>query len=329
MITIVIHGQASFTTLLRMLRDWFKFMFSIPRHEPMSKTEKFVQWSSLLVYCLGGLTFLAVPKLYGIILNVEYTGRSEGYVRLVGLGVVEIGFLFIILARSTVRIHRYGTILASVVSRLVWVPATGLMFILRNMVPFTFALVFMGLDVLLSLSTLFIWCRERDGSSLGDFLKELLAPFRECHGMKVGGTITAVFFVGLIQTIFWYVLAVRPDFAHKMFVLDNLDGLADGYLAAFLYLISIHGLYHVLCANNLNHPFALASVSYRVLLDTPVSLVLLLVDQIERNLFLTIMSFNMFISTIFLAFLSRERLTITNTREDPPDVQAPTVTEDN
>ena len=196
MITIVIHGQASFTTLLRMLRDWFKFMFSIPRHEPMSKTEKFVQWSSLLVYCLGGLTFLAVPKLYGIILNVEYTGRSEGYVRLVGLGVVEIGFLFIILARSTVRIHRYGTILASVVSRLVWVPATGLMFILRNMVPFTFALVFMGLDVLLSLSTLFIWCRERDGSSLGDFLKELLAPFRECHGVKVGGTITAVFFCG-------------------------------------------------------------------------------------------------------------------------------------
>lgn len=124
-------------------------------------------------------------------------------------------------------------------------------------------------------------------------------------------------------------LAVRPDFAHKMFVLDNLDGLADGYLAAFLYLISIHGLYHVLCANNLNHPFALASVSYRVLLDTPVSLVLLLVDQMERNLFLTIMSFNMFISTIFLAFLSRERLIITNTREDPPDVQAPTVTEEN
>ncbi|RMX44852.1 hypothetical protein pdam_00009287 [Pocillopora damicornis] len=227
MITIVIHGQASFTTLVRMLRDWFKFMLSIPRHEPMSKTEKFVQWSSLLVYCLGGLTFLAVPKLYGIILNVEYTGRSEGYVRLVGLGVVEIGFLFIILARSTVRIHRYGTILASVVSRLVWVPATGLMFILRNMVPFTFALVFMGLDVLLSLSTLFIWCRERDGSSLGDFLKELLAPFRECHGMKVGGTITAVFFVGLIQTIFWYVLAVRPNFAHKMFVLDDLDGLTN------------------------------------------------------------------------------------------------------
>lgn len=139
-----------------MLRDWFKFMLSIPRRQPMSKTEQFFQWSSLVAYCLGGLSFLAAPELYHYILQLKYHGRSEGYVRLVGLGIVDIGLIFIIVARSNHKGYRYGTIFASFISRLIWVSATGLMLILRDMIPVAFAVLFMVLDAALTLSTLFI-----------------------------------------------------------------------------------------------------------------------------------------------------------------------------
>ena len=287
----------------------------------MSKTEKFVQWSSFVAYCLAGFSILAAPELYHIILKLEYKGRSEGYVRLVGLGIMDIGFVFIIVARSNVRVHRYGTILASVVSRFIWVTATGLMLILREMVPVAFAVLFMVLDILLSLSTLFIWCWETEEPLRRAFLKELLGLFQGCRGVKTGGPMTVMFITDLIQTFFWYVLVVRPDFAQKIFVLDPFDGFAGGYLAAFFYLVSIHGLYHVLCANNLNLPFASASVCYRVFLNIPVTLVLFLVDQIERNLFLTIMSFDLFISIVFLVFMLRERRPIENATEDEQEDQ--------
>lgn len=272
----------------------------------MSKTEKFVQWSSLVAYCIVGFSFLAVPELYHIILQLEYHGRSEAYIRLVGLGIIDIGFIFIIMARANHKAYRHATIFASVLSRLIWVTATGLMLIIREMVPVAFGVVFMVLDSSLALGTLFIWCWETEKPSFSAFFKELFAPIRECRGAKTGGSITAMFIFGLVQTIFWYVLVVRPDFAQKMFALDEFEGFAGGYLAAFFYLISLHELYHVICANNVNLCLAPASFCYRVFLDVPVVLVLFLVGQIERNLFLVILSFNLFVSIILLLFLIKE-----------------------
>ena len=268
--------------------------------------EKFFLWSSPIAYCFGGFSFLAAPELYHYILQLEYHGRSKGYVRLVGLGIMDVGFLFIIVARSNHKAYRYGTIFASFLSRLIWVTATGLMLIIREMVPVAFAVLFMTLDASLTLSTLFIWCWETDKPSLNAFFKELLAPFRECRGVKTGGSITVMFISGAIQAIFWFVLVVRPDFAQKMFALDEFDRYADGYLAAAFYLISVHGLYHVLCANNVNLCLAPASFCYRVFLDVPVLLILFLIDQIERNLFLAILSFDLFIAIILLLFMIKE-----------------------
>ena len=68
--------------ILMMLLTWIKFAFSIPRSEPMTRTEKFVQWSSLFAYCITGFSFIAAPQLYNIILGLDYQRRSEGYIRL-------------------------------------------------------------------------------------------------------------------------------------------------------------------------------------------------------------------------------------------------------
>ena len=289
-----------------MWRDWFQFVLSVPRHKPMTKTEKFFQWSSLVAYCLGGFSFLAVPELYRIILQLEYHGRSEGYIRLAGLGIVNIGFIFIIVARSNHKAYSHGTIFASFVSRVIWVPTTGLMLILGDMVPVAFGVLFMGLDFSLTLGTLIIWCWKTDEPSFRAFCTELLTPFRECRGAKTTGSITVMFIVGAIQCFFWYILVVRPDFAQKVLALEEFQGFASGYLAASFYLISIHGLYHVLCANNANLCLVPVSFCYRVFLNFPVLLILFLVDQVERNLFLAILTFDLLVSLILLCFMIRE-----------------------
>lgn len=294
----------------------------------MTKTEKFFQWSSLVAYCLGGFSFLAVPELYRIILQLEYHGRSEGYIRLAGLGIMNIGFIFIIVARSNHKAYRHGTIFASFLSRVIWVPITGLMLILRDMVPVAFAVLFIGLDALLSLGALIVWCWETDKPSFSAFFTELLSPFRDCHGVKTSGSITAIFIIGLIQGIFWYILVVRPDFAQKTLALEEFQGFyASGYLAASFYLISVHGLYHVLCANNANLCLAPVSCCYRVFLNFPVLLILFLVDQIERNLFLAILTFDLLVSLILLCFIIREGRPSENTAVSPsssPEVESTT-----
>lgn len=196
--------------------DWLKFVFSIPRSEPMTTTEKFVQWSSLSAYCITGFSFLAAPQLYNIILGLDYQGRSEGYIRLFGISLVDIGVIFAILGRCEDKVSRYGTILISIFSRLLWVPITGVLLIVREMVPLSFALLFMVLDPCLALVTLLIWLSEERGPLLRTFCEELLAPIRACGLLKTGGSILIILFcfiIGLIQLIFWYIFVVRPDFA--------------------------------------------------------------------------------------------------------------------
>lgn len=300
-----------------MLRDWFKFMFSIRRREPMTRTEKFVQWSSLIAYCIGGFSFLAVPQLYNVILQLDYHGRSEGYIRLVGLGIVDIGLIFIIVARCDHKVHRYGTIFTSIINRLLWVTATGLMLILRDMVPLGFALIFMALDSCLAVSTLLVWCCEAEEPSFRPFFREFLAPMRGCLGLNSEGSILVSFILGVIQVLFWYILVVRPDFAQVLFKLNPFEGFAAGYLTAFFYLLSLHGLYHILCANNVNRCLAPVSLCYRILIDLPVLLVLFLVGQIDRNLFLAMLIINIFFAIILLLSITSEERPRENAAIEP------------
>ena len=267
-----------------MLLNWLKFVFSIPRSEPMTRTETFVQWSSLFAYCITGFSFIAAPQLYNIILGLDYQRRSEGYIPLFRISLVDIGVIFVILGRCEDKVSRYGTILISIFSRLLWVPITGALLIVREMVPLSFALLFMVLDPCLALVTLLIWLSEERGPLLRTFCEELLAPVRACGLLKTGGSILIIlscFIIGLIQLLFWYILVVRPDFAQTLFKLEQFEGFASGYLSTFFYLISIHGLYNVLCALNLNSCLPHGSIFYCVLLDQPVFLILFFLEQIE------------------------------------------------
>ena len=120
--------------------DWFKFMMSIPRTEPMTKTELFTQWSSLVAYILGGCSIVFAPQLWKIIMQFDLEGRSEGYLRLMGLGVIDIGLILMIAARSNHKVSRHEEILTTIPGRLLLVGAILLMMVLRNMPALSFAL---------------------------------------------------------------------------------------------------------------------------------------------------------------------------------------------
>ena len=288
--------------------DWFKFMFSFPRTEPMTKTELLTQYSCLLAYILGGCSLLVAPQLWEIILQFDLEGRSEGYLRLVGLGLIEIGLILMIAARSNHKMSRHEEILTSVLGRLLLVVAILLMMILRDMLPLSFGLFFMVLDSSLAVTTLVIWCRETEGASASSFFREIFAPLLQCRGPKTGGSIMVIFYLGIPQFFFWFVLTVRPDFAQKMFQLDSFQGYSAGFLAAYFFLLSIHGEYHVVGASNVNHCLSPAFVFYRILLNVPVYIVLFVVDQIERNIFIVIVVWDVLYSVGIFIFVSQEKL---------------------
>ena len=292
------------TTAKAILCDWFLFMMSIPRTEPMTKVQKFTQWSSVLAYCVGGGSLLVFPQLWSILLQLDFLGRTEGYLRLVGLGVVIIGFLLVISARSNYQDPIQAAILASIHSRCIGVNGVLLMVILRDMLPLSFALFFMCLDTSLSLITLVIWHRETEGASMSLFFRESLTPILKCRGVSSGGSIAAVFFVGLFQLFFWLVFVIRPDIAQYLFKLDDFQGHSIGFLAAVFFTLSSHGFYLVGNANTVNHSIVPAAVFYRIVFNIPVLIILYLVDQIERNLCLALFGFDVCVSIVILIFVA-------------------------
>ena len=292
-------------------------MVSIPRDEPMTKTERFTQWSCLFAYIARGTgTFLFAPQLWVIILQLDLEDRSEGYIRLAGLGMMEIGLILLIAARSNHKMYRHEELLTSVLGRLVIVDGILLMMILRNMLPLSFALFYMVPDSFLALATLLIWYRETEGASVGAFFSEIFRPILQCRGPKTGGSILVIFCLGIIQLLFWLVLVIRPDLAQRMFHLDPFQGFSGGFLASYFFLVSIHGLYHIVGASNVNRCLSLAFIFYRISLNIPAFIVLFLVDQIERNLFIVLMSFDVLFSVIIFISVFWEKRNENNSNEE-------------
>ena len=290
-----------------MLCGWLKFMLSIPRDDPMTKTEKFTQWSCLLAYVVGGFTFVVAPQLWALVLQLELDGRSEGYIRVAGIGVIEIGIILLIAARSSFKTSRHQECLTSILGRLLLVDGILLMMILRDMLPLSFALFYMVLDSSLALVTLVIWRLDTEGASVVTFCNEISASILQCHAPKTGGSPMITFFLGLFQLFYWLVLVIRPDLAQRMFNLDPFQGYSGGYLAAYFFLVSIHGLYHIVGASNVNRCLSLAFVFYRISLNVPVFTILFLVGQIERNLFIVLMSFDVLFCIIIFISLKLEK----------------------
>ena len=274
-----------------MVWKWLKSMLSIPLTKPMTRTDFFTQWSSLLVYCLGGLTLVVAPVLWKLILQFELQGRSEGYLRLVGVGLINVGFILIIEARSSYKVPGHGAILWSVLARFVFINGFVLMMILREMIPLWFGVLFMVLDSTLATITLVIWCRE-ESASRESFWSQICCPFLQCRGFRAGPSLSTIYILGILQLFFFLVFTIKPDIAGDVLHLDPFQGFSHGFLASFSFILSIHGLMHATNACNINPLFKSASLFYRVVLTVPVVTILFAVGQIELYLFVFLLVFD-------------------------------------
>ena len=176
------------------------------------------------------------------------------------------------------------------------------MLLLRGMLPISFAVVFMGLDTFLALVIIVIWSRETEGASVSLFIREAILPIFKCIAVQSGAATTAVFFVGIFQMFFWLVFVIRPDIAQSILQLDQFQGHSNGFLATVFFTLSVHGWYHVTNASAANQPIIPAALFYRVLLNVPALAILVLVDQIERNLCIVLLGFDICFSIIILLF---------------------------
>jgi len=206
-------GKTNRMELSRLLkvtpRHWLKFVLSIPRNQPMTGTEAFTHWSSLLAYVLGGCTFLLAPQLWQHILQIELEGRSEGYLRLFGLALIKVGGTLAIEARSNHKFSRHQECLTSVLARLILVNCVVLAFISTDMLPFSFALTFMVLDSLLALIILLIWFLESKDASLGSFFREIFQHLWQFPAKENDGSTTTEFLLGIPQFLIWLMMAVN------------------------------------------------------------------------------------------------------------------------
>ena len=310
-------------TAKAILCDWLMFMLSIPRTEPMTNSQKFTVWSSVLAYCVGAGSLLVFPQLWRILLQLDFLGRTEGYLRLAGLGVVVIGFILVISARSNHQDPKHGTILGSILSRVIFVDGILLMLVLRGMLPLSFALVFMCLDTSLAVITLVIWCRETQGASMSLFFQEMWLPILKFRGVTSGGPNAVIFFVGVFQLFFWLVFVIRPDIAQNILQLDHFKGHSSGFLAALFFTLSIHGWYHVLNASTVNRSFVPGAVFYRLVFNVPVFIILFLVDQIERNLCLALLTFDLCTAIVILLFVTFTKKDVSTAENDEQKLLTP------
>lgn len=264
--------------------ELFKFMFSIPRTKPMTNTEKFIQWSCPLTYVLGGITFFIAPNLLKILLQLDFDGRSEGYIRLMMFSVPEIAFLILIAARSNHKDSHHLEILGSVIERLLVVNGMLVMMILRNMVPCSFALFFIALDTCHAFVTLVIWYIETDAASASLFFREIFVPILQGRALKAGGSAAVVFCLEIAEMFFWLVLVIKPEFAQQLFHLEPFEGFSGGYLACVFFVMAILSWDHVTGSSNINRCLNSAYICYRILFSVPVLSFLFLAGQIEKNL---------------------------------------------
>ena len=256
---------------------------------------------------------MAIPGLWGSVLQFAvFQARSEGYLRLVGLGVINIGFILIIEARSSFNVPGHGAILSSVLARFVYVNGLVLMMILRDILPLSFGLVFIVLDSTLAAVTLVVWCLETEGASVKRFFHEICSPLVQCRGFTVSSSITTIFLLGFFQMNVFLIFTIRPDFVGNIFDLDSFAGQSHGFLASYFFILSIHGFIHITNACNINLSFSSASLFYRLVWNIPVLVILFAVDQIERNLFVFLVVFDFVCCVIILFFIIFEKISGTN-----------------
>jgi hypothetical protein len=107
------------------------------------------------IYLVVGILLIVWPSVtQTVFLEPAFVGHEQGLIRVIGLTVVVIGWLYVFGGRSGAR----QTVAASVIDRLIFVPAVLVPLAMAGVFP-TLLLTFAVLDVLLALGAWIFFAR--------------------------------------------------------------------------------------------------------------------------------------------------------------------------
>ena len=135
---------------------WWLCMLKTPEGSP-SALSQYTFWNGIIYLLLGGSLYLA-PGLVRVVLFMSpFSGREEGYVRLLGVAVAIIGWFYVFGART--RAESFA--LATIADRLA-LPALLLPLYITGQVEAGLILAFGVLDPLLALGAYLVWRKQYD-----------------------------------------------------------------------------------------------------------------------------------------------------------------------
>ena len=291
------------TTCLTMLTAWLKSMLSVERSKPLTKTERFTQWSSLL-YVVVGTSMLFIPSLWGFLYKVELLGRSTGYIQLGGLAFVVEGYLLVIASKSEHKVPGHGHINITVLTRLILVNMSLTILYLKGTAPVRCIAFIAALDNSLAVGVFLVWISTEEGATLGLFFKEIFDlllrfPVGPCSSI-------AVLLLGIVQFSAGLYLKDVTRLSHAL-SLDPFLGYSGLFLSFYFSLNAAHAVLYISNGQAVSTTFNKGCVFYRVAINILVLFVLGAANRIETSLSVFLISVEMILAAFILVSLSCDK----------------------
>ena len=264
-----------------MLSALLKTMLSFDRPLPLTPTERFTQWSSL-VYVLVGSSMLLTPSLWGHFWNAELVGRTTGYIQLGGLSLTVEGFLLVVASRSLHKVRGHGHINITVLTRLVLVNLSLWKAFQAGVAPRRYIAFFAVVDNSLAVGIFLVWIFTERGATLGLFFKEIFTLlFRLPSSHWSSFAIVVAGFVQFPGALYLKNVDLR---LRGPLNLDPRAGYSDVFLGFYFSLHVAHAVLYIFNGQAVSRSFNISCVFYRVVINLPVIFLLALAYQVEKNL---------------------------------------------
>lgn len=130
-------------------------MLETPAGSP-STLSRYTYWNGVAYLCIGAVLYLAPDLVRQLLFMAPFSGREEGYMKLLGAAVAVIGWFYMFGART--RADSFA--MATVADRIA-VPVLLLPLYFTGQVEAGLILVFALVDPILALGAYLIWRRQR------------------------------------------------------------------------------------------------------------------------------------------------------------------------
>lgn len=258
-------------------------MLSLPLKKQMTKMELFTQWSSLIMYLPVGVLAMTIPGLLAAPLALQSSQYRDGLIRLLGMQLTLISFLYFIFSRVRPSSASQAVILGTTFERIVYVTGCCYVIYARQLIPGLLVLMLVAVDTGLSIVTLIIWFKTSDEASVKNYWCFLLSLMSLKCKKNLSSYIVQL--LGLVQYILAIVFVIYPESANQVLQFNKLHiPNEQGLLLMNLLASGALGCIQFSFGGVDNRACNIATVFYRVFFSIPLAGLLLILQQVPEGL---------------------------------------------